>query len=91
MKQWRTLLRLEETNPPTGYVSITVPGWDPHTSFLRSKMDLPWNVRMALFENQAHFHAQVNLDAERVEDLNISDWEVPEFKDRDIDAAQWDS
>lgn len=74
-RPWRSLVRVEEVEIAGGYFYVIVPGWDPRKKMRVSLKDLPANMR-DLVRPEKRFHAQVNVGAEKHEDLYFDRWEA---------------
>lgn len=72
-RPWRTLVRVDEVTDG-GYLYAIVPAWSPQQKIRLYKDSLPKEI-LDLVEPGKRFHAQVNIGAERHEDLFFDDWE----------------
>lgn len=73
-RPWRTLVRVADIEEERRYFYVVVPGWNVMQKIPVYFNDLPEALRGQI-QPTARFHAQVNLGAERPEDLYFSDWE----------------
>lgn len=76
-RPWRTLVRVEEVveEGPTKSVYVVLPGWDPNKVVRLGLEDLPANIQ-PLAKVGKRFHAQVNVGADRDDELYFVEWET---------------
>lgn len=74
-KPWRTLLRVDSIDSEKGYFYVVIPGWNPKEIVRLRLKDVPETIRTRVQQEQARFHARVNIGAENYEDLFFADWE----------------
>ena len=74
-RPWRTLVRVEEVEAEREYFYVIISGWSSREKIRISLDDLPDNFR-PLVKSEKRFHAQVNVGAERHEDLYFDSWEA---------------
>ena len=74
-KPWRALVRVTEIDNERsdGYVFVTIPSWSAEVIRL-DRSRLPVFIQADLAEGK-RFHAQVNLGAEKSEDVFLDSWE----------------
>ena len=65
-----------ETDINNALVFVVLPGWDSSEVIRLQLRDIPRKVRKRIDSRQLRFHAQVNIGAERHEELYFFDWEV---------------
>lgn len=71
MRKWRTLIRIVAIDEMSGNVFVLIPGWDYEFPVPVKRDSIPFEN---LHEGQ-RLHAQANIGAENMGDLDISDWE----------------
>ena len=71
IKSYRSLIRIVERTE--NEIIVVIPGWDPYVSVAIPIEGVPESI-LALMP-VARCHAQVNIGAEKREDLVITDWE----------------
>jgi hypothetical protein len=78
-KPWRTLIRVDDIDPegdPRPSCYVVVPAWNA-TQIIQIRLDdLPLHVRPSI-RSATHWHADVNIGAERAEDLYFAEWRAP--------------
>ena len=70
----RTQIRVVESEPDGGYFYAVIPGWSASKKIRITIAEVPEGMR-ALLTPDARLHALVNVGAESIEELFISDWE----------------
>jgi len=74
----RQLIRVKSEQRP-GYTEywFIVPGWNHRERVrLNNRQDVPPEIYNMILGGQRHFHAKMNLDAERPDDVVFRDWEL---------------
>ncbi len=78
-RPWRTLIRVEGMEVPDdrarGYFLAIVPAWDSNEGIKIFMDSVPESVQIRIKSGHMRFHAQVNLGAEKLEDLYFDEWE----------------
>ena len=70
---WRTLIRVEHFNDSFAYFKIWA--YDTRATIEIPLSDLPEGIKKRIEAYQIHFHARVNIGAEKDADLRFEDWE----------------
>lgn len=73
-RPWRQLVRVVDVSEQREYCHVVVPGWNSSTK-VRLYLDTLRDPVRALVNPGQRLHAQVNIGAERYEDLFFVDWE----------------
>jgi CheY-like chemotaxis protein len=78
-RPWRTLIRVEGIEAPDnrsgGYFLAIVPAWSGSEGIKIYMDSVPESVQSQIKSGHMRFHAQVNLGAEKLEDLYFDEWE----------------
>jgi CheY-like chemotaxis protein len=74
-KPWRTLVRVEEVFPKEEYCYVVIPTWNADLKIRVLFCDLPTRCRNSVTSGM-RMHAQVNIGAEKAEEIYFDAWEV---------------
>ena len=74
MTGWRTLIRVDRITKP--FVYVVIPAWSPHDKVRILREDIPAEILSLMEAGQIRFHAEVNLRAVQMWQLNIHEWEL---------------
>ncbi len=71
MELYRTLLRITSYLPD--WIFVIIPGWNSELEVGIKISEIPWGVRAYGLQIGRRFYAKVNLGAESIADLHISE------------------
>ena len=74
-RPWRTLVRVEEVVPNEDYCYVVIPAWNAEQKIRLLFKDLPLKLRRGA-KSGARFHAQVNIGAQKPEEIYFDAWEA---------------
>ncbi len=72
MSKFRTLIRITEVTEDV--VIAVVPGWNSNATIRLDRASVPLELELGTYIRRVH--AQADLNAETVDQLDLSDWET---------------